>query len=127
MDCDSLRRSLLGARSAPDAEVRRHLDECADCARFAARLGEVRGALARRRLPATPDADFATRVLDRLPRQGAAETFAWAALRVLPAALVLALGLAWYGLHSAAPGHGLADAGVETAFAYATLAPEMLP
>ena len=47
-----------------------------------------------------PDAAFAARVAARLP-QGSAEVLGWAASRLLPATLALALVLAWFALGAA--------------------------
>jgi len=126
MDCDAVRRRLLEERGAPDPALREHLAACPDCARYGARLAEVRGTLARHRLPVAPDPGFAARVLRRLPVERPADTFAWAAVRLLPAALLLALGLAWAGWQSLPAGDELTLAGTDPAIAYA-LGPESLP
>ena len=95
MDCGSVRdRIIQGER---DAAVDSHLEACADCALFARQIAAIREAF--RREPAIriePDPGFALRVVARLPRP--AEVLGWAALRALPAALALALALAWVGL-----------------------------
>lgn len=119
MDCDDIRRRLLEERGNPDPALRQHVASCPDCARYGARLAEVRGTLARHRLPVAPDPGFAARVLRRLPAERPADTFAWAALRLLPAALLLALGLAWAGWRSLPAGEELALAGDDPALTYA--------
>lgn len=80
----------------------RHLASCPDCAAFARRLELARRALAGpRSAPAIePDPYFSARVLARIARP--AELIGWAAFRALPAALGLALALAWLGLSSPA-------------------------
>ncbi len=126
MDCADVRRRLLAERGAPGEEARQHLATCQECARYATRLAEVRGQLAARRLPVSPDPGFAGRVLQRLPAGRPADTFAWAALRLLPAALVLALGLAWAGWRALPAADDLALAGSDPALAD-LLSPEVLP
>jgi hypothetical protein len=91
---------LAGAApAAPTSEwASRHLASCPDCAAFARRLELARQALAGpRSAPAIePDPYFPARVLARIARP--AELIGWAAFRALPAALGLALALAWLGL-----------------------------
>jgi hypothetical protein len=93
---------VAGAPGTADGTAR-HLASCPDCAAFARRLELARQALARP-LPAPaiePDPHFPARVLARIARP--AELIGWAAFRALPAALGLALALAWLGLSTAAP------------------------
>jgi len=95
MDCKTLRSQMMvgGRESAAWSE---HLSVCRSCAAFAARLDAVRLSLrASSGLEIAPDLAFSARVLARLPR--GPELLGWAALRALPAALVLALALAWMG------------------------------
>jgi hypothetical protein len=93
MDCQTLRNQLLAgdAESVARAE---HLSSCVACAEFARRLEGVRRHL---RAPSSPDLapppGFAARVVAGLPR--GPEILGWAALRALPAALLLAFVLAW--------------------------------
>lgn len=96
------------AREALHEETRQHLDSCAACAAFARRLGLVRQALGGplgswpeapgAPLPIQPDPGFPARVVARIERP--AELLGWAAFRALPAALGLALALAWLGFTS---------------------------
>lgn len=91
------RPELTALDAAPDA-MSRHLASCPGCAAFARRLELVRAALAAPPPAAVvePDPHFAARVLARLARPS--ELIGWAAFRALPAALGLALALAWLGL-----------------------------
>lgn len=116
MRCAELRDRLL---TMPTAELTRlvdppsdraavapgpaaHLADCADCAAFARRAAALRGGLPAHRSEAVPGPEFAARVVARLPG-GAAEMLGWASLRLLPAALALAVAFSWYGL-SRGPG-----------------------
>lgn len=87
-------RTLLTANTGNDA-VRDHLETCAECARFAARADAVRAALRDHHAGVEPDPGFAIRVSEALPRQAAADALGWAASRVLPAVLALAVVLGW--------------------------------
>ena len=114
-DCRRLREQLCGPAApagdhrtpaAPSAlsgdEASRHLASCPDCAAFARRLELARQALAGRQSPAIePDPYFPARVLARIARPS--ELIGWAAFRALPAALGLALALAWLGLSAPSP------------------------
>jgi anti-sigma factor RsiW len=93
MSCDAVRDRLLRGESGE--EVARHLAACPECARFAARWEGARAALGRR-IEILPPSGFARRVTARRP--GSTEELGRWALRALPAALVLALALAWVGL-----------------------------
>jgi hypothetical protein len=97
------RGAATGTASRADSD---HLLSCPRCAAFARRLTLARQLLA----PAEPlspailpDAGFAARVLSRIARPS--DLLGWAAFRALPAAVGLALALAWFGftLPAAAP------------------------
>jgi len=88
---DRLETAETGSRSR---DVETHLESCAGCARFASRLDAVREALAGHRANVEPDAGFAARVAGRL-RSDPADVLGWAAIRLLPATLVLLAALAW--------------------------------
>ncbi len=92
MRCTEIRERL--ARRSDDPEVASHLGSCAACARYAARLATARDLLAREG-SFLPDAGFARRVVARLP--SSAQVLGWAALRALPAAIVLALAIGALG------------------------------
>jgi hypothetical protein len=94
MDCRMVRDRIL--REEQEAVVSGHLAACPDCSLFAQRLATARRLLRAPKVPVEPDPSFALRVVARLPRP--AELMGWAALRALPAALLLALALAWVGL-----------------------------
>jgi hypothetical protein len=92
---DRLTRSERGGETA--AAHRAHVKTCAECAAFARRLALAREVLRQPAAPAMePDASFALRVVERLPRP--AELLGWAALRALPAAVALVLALLWIGI-----------------------------
>jgi hypothetical protein len=123
-----------GARRAaalPRA-VADHLADCAACTAFARRLQLARQAL-REPLPEVePDAEFPARVLARIARP--AELLGWAAFRALPAALGLALVLAWLGLAGpvaapVSPPSPLLDGppSSDQLLAWASLSPEVWP
>jgi hypothetical protein len=113
----------------------RHLASCPDCAAFARRLELARQALAGPRpAPAIePDPYFPARVLARIARPS--ELIGWAAFRALPAALGLALALAWLGLSMPAsppptpPASPLLDEppSSEQLLAWSSLSPEVWP
>ncbi len=86
------------------AAARRHLESCAACAEFAQRLDLARQALGLPLSPpwaAQPDPGFSARVVALIERP--AELLGWAAFRAMPAALGLALALAWLGFTSQQP------------------------
>ena len=125
-----------GADIADTADIAsRHLASCPDCAAFARRLELARQALAGPRpSPAIePDPYFPARVLARIARPS--ELIGWAAFRALPAALGLALALAWLGLSTPAapppapPPSPLLDEppSSEQLLAWSSLSPEVWP
>src|SRR5436190_15930265 len=96
MRCDEARERLTASASAAtDENLRAHLDACAGCAAFAQRLDATRLVLRSRRSDFVPDPAFSARVVAALP--GTTELLGWAAVRLLPAALALALLCGWYG------------------------------
>jgi hypothetical protein len=103
MDCKEIRNRLLeGGPEPPGADG--HLAACPRCAAFARRLALARGALRDRGCDALPDGGFAARVAARLPRRPVGgELLGWAAVRTLPAALLLALVLAGMAAAETAP------------------------
>jgi len=96
-------RDLL--TSVPNGErprtVEAHIEDCAGCARFAARLDAVHGALAGHHANVDPDAGFAARVAGGV-RNDPADVLGWAAVRLLPATLVLLAALAWIAFRTTA-------------------------
>jgi len=99
MRCADVRRMLMDGTVATSAaratELDAHLAGCADCRAFAARREAVRAGLRAHQFEHVPDAAFAARVTAALP--GPTEVLGWAAMRLLPAALALALLVSWYG------------------------------
>ena len=103
MNCKRV-REILTAEAAPAGPgVPRHLEGCEECRRFARRMEAVRLELRRPQAALEPDASFSARVLGRLPGQPAppaTELLGWAALRLLPLTLMLALLLGGWSLFS---------------------------
>jgi anti-sigma factor RsiW len=93
MRCTEIRERLV--RRSGDPEIAAHLGSCPACTRYAARLAAARDLLARE-AGVLPDAGFARRVVARLPTS--AQVLGWAALRALPAAIVLALAIGAVGV-----------------------------
>lgn len=126
--CAKTRDRLL---AAPDAtalptEVADHLADCRDCASFAARRAALREALRREQSVHQPGADFAVRVVANLPTT--TEVLGWAALRLLPAALALLVGLTFFGMQQTPPPTALlADPSADLLLAYTALAPDGAP
>jgi hypothetical protein len=86
MNCREVRDLLT--RAGVLTEVRTHIEDCPECAMYAARLDAVRTALRDHHRTFEPDAGFALRVADRLNGR-TPELLGWAAARLLPATLVL--------------------------------------
>lgn len=106
MNCNATREKLAQL-DLRDEAVREHLDTCRDCRAFAARMDAVRGALGDHHAGMRPDAGFSARVLEQIRPQHVSSPFddlGWAAVRMLPAALLLAAFTAWTALQ---PHHGL--------------------
>lgn len=103
MDCRKTRDLLTAQRGESlDSAVQGHLESCEGCSRFAARLELAGDLLGERGLEVEPDAGFAARVLAALPEPP--QVLGWAALRVLPATLALALVLGgWTFLQTQSP------------------------
>jgi hypothetical protein len=129
MTCHRLRDRLLAKESAADLTA--HVDSCPDCARFAAfweKVGEALG----RQVDVHPPVAFAHRVVARLPAPLATpeDLLGRFAFRALPAAVLLALVLAWVGLEQAPlPATGLLaeEPSAEELLTYSVLAPEGVP
>ncbi len=106
--CRRIRRQLCAtppAAARRAAELRGHLESCPACAAFERRLAAARRELGRPLLPGRalePDAGFPARLMARLGRP--ADVLGWAAFRALPAALGLALALAWLGFSASSVG-----------------------
>ncbi|HTQ78370.1 MAG TPA: hypothetical protein VMM92_00125 [Thermoanaerobaculia bacterium] len=121
MSCQALRDRLL--RGETGEPIDRHLATCPECAGFAARWQAARG-LFGERVEVPPPPFFAQRVIARLP--GSTEVIGRLALRVLPAALALALAIAWVGLEQAPlPASGLLaeEPSAESLLTYSVLVP----
>jgi predicted anti-sigma-YlaC factor YlaD len=92
MNCRSVRKRVSAVpRGAEEPAVREHLARCAACRRFVAAWQTVAEELAAPRAEVLPDAGFAARVAAALPER--TESLAWAARRLMPAAVALALVL----------------------------------
>jgi hypothetical protein len=92
------------ARATLPPALATHLESCRDCAAFGERLASYRSALPSLHTGVDPGPDFSARVVAHLP--DTVELLGWASLRLLPAALALALLCSWYGLTH---GPGLSD------------------
>ena len=90
MSCSKARDRLMSHPDSSEPRLVEHLASCAECAAFARRRQRVRTLLAGHHLAVEPDAGFAARVVSRLEQPA---PLAWAALRLLPAALAMALVL----------------------------------
>lgn len=105
MTCDEIRSRLMVVEGpVPASEpIAAHLEECAACREFAGRLELARDALRAHASDHQPDPLFARRVSAALP--SGPDLLGWAALRLLPATLGLALALsACCWLATPAPG-----------------------
>jgi hypothetical protein len=93
MNCRKVRDHVAGGRAT--AEIERHVADCDGCREFARNFQTVRDELRRHHAGAMPDASFAHRVGSRLRADQPVEVLGWAALKLLPLSLVVALALAW--------------------------------
>lgn len=103
MNCHRTREQLVANEwDSMAAAVEAHLETCEECTRFAGRLHMAGELLGERQLDLVPDPGFASRVVAALPEPP--QLLGWAALRVLPATLALALVLVgWTFWESQAP------------------------
>jgi predicted anti-sigma-YlaC factor YlaD len=104
-ECEEIRDRLTSSRTADDE---RHLAGCPECRRYAERLRAARRYFEAHHGGALPDAGFAARVAGRLNGRPVA-TLGWAAWRLLPATMVLALVLAWFAYRAGSPHVQVAD------------------
>jgi len=93
MNCNEARSRLLHLAAPPPAgePLADHLESCAPCAAYAARLAYTVRALADHHAGVEPDATFAARVVAALPERSG--LVGRVALKLLPAALALVLVL----------------------------------
>jgi predicted anti-sigma-YlaC factor YlaD len=101
MKCRDLQTRLLTTDVTKDAALAEHLGGCPGCRDFAQKWTLLRGALGPAATTPEPDAGFSARVMARLPQPS--EMLGWAALRALPAAVLLALVLAGLGAAEVPP------------------------
>ena len=94
MNCRKIRDRLVAGPSSDMIE--RHLAECDGGRTFAVDLGAVRESLRRHHAGVTPDPSFAARVGSSLRAVQPVELLGWAAMKLLPLSLVVALVLAWW-------------------------------
>ncbi len=99
MNCRSARDTLI-ATDGTDPVALRHAEGCPACARFVGRL-EAAHELLGERSEISPPPGFALRVRERL--ETSEDLLGWAALRLLPATLALALVLSWLSLRETDP------------------------
>lgn len=99
-ECGKVRQSLIEVGLERSTEpVREHLAQCADCTRFGEKLALAEGLLSDAGATVEPDAGFTARVRMALPsNSGNFGTMGWAAVRLLPATLALALVLTGWSL-----------------------------
>jgi predicted anti-sigma-YlaC factor YlaD len=99
--CDEVREKLTStAGTELPGEERRHLDDCPACRRYAQRADAARRYFQKHRSDAVPDAAFVARVADRINGRSVG-AMGWAAMRLLPATLALAVILAWFVFQAA--------------------------
>lgn len=106
--CEATRKKLSASGRGDPAAVE-HLEACGECREFAARLAAARSALRGHHAGVRADAAFSARVLQRIREERATnpiDVLGWAALRMLPAALVLTALATWSALQ---PHHGFAS------------------
>jgi predicted anti-sigma-YlaC factor YlaD len=96
-ECHEVRKRLTSKNAAG---VERHLADCPACRRYAGRLQAARRCFEAHHGGVEPDAAFAARVAQRLNGRPVA-ALGWAAFRLLPAMIVLALILAWFAFQTA--------------------------
>jgi hypothetical protein len=130
MTCQRMRELLLAGRDRSE-ELAAHFRSCPECARFAARWELARGTLGRDAADVPPPFAFARRVVAHLPVvAGVEEVLGRFAFRALPAAVLLALALAWAGLDQAPlPAASLLaeEPSAEELLTYSVLAPKPVP
>jgi len=98
MNCAQVRKRLTDEQArTPVAGVLEHLGECPSCTRFAERLQLAEEVLRDHHSGTEPDAGFASRVVAALPTSSS-DLLGWAAIRLLPATLALALVLTVWAL-----------------------------
>jgi predicted anti-sigma-YlaC factor YlaD len=97
MQCHEVRERLTSKNGAGDE---RHLTDCSACRRYAGRLQAARQYFEAHHGGVQPDGAFVARVSQRL-KGGPAAALGWAAWRLLPATLALALVLAWFAFQTA--------------------------
>jgi predicted anti-sigma-YlaC factor YlaD len=98
MNCAQVRKWLADDQvETRSARVLEHLEECPGCARLADRLQTARELLRDHHAGAEPDAGFSARVVAALP-SSSSEVLGWAAVRLLPVTLALALVLTVWAL-----------------------------
>ena len=98
MACGQVRPQLTDRQAdTPDAGVFEHLEECPACSRFAERMRLAEDLFHDHHAGIEPDAGFAGRVVAALPTSSS-ELLGWAAMRLLPATLALALVLTVWAL-----------------------------
>ena len=98
MNCRNVRHRVAEGRPGDGLAptIGEHLRSCEECAAFAERHRLAVELLAERRAEVEPDAGFAARVLTALPEPE--DALGWAALKILPASLALALVLVGWTL-----------------------------
>lgn len=101
MNCNEARHTLTLGHGTKAYGLDAHLADCSACRGYASRLATAQKMFREHHGDVLPDAGFAARVVARLP-DPASEVLGWAALRLIPATLLLALVLAWVALDTPA-------------------------
>ncbi len=104
-------RGLMTARASAESlpEVAEHLAHCASCARYSLRMREVRRLAREHHARLEPDEGFRGRLAARIPASPSGVTLDWAALRLLPATLLLLCLLSWLAWQSTRNQDALAE------------------
>ena len=127
MNCQEIRQRLTETMAeAPSRVVSEHLEGCPTCGRYAARLETVGRILQGHHVAIEPEADFAARVVARLPEPD--PLLGWAAQRLLPATLALVLVLwGWCWLVAPRPSALLAESPTDDLLSWVLETPESRP
>lgn len=116
MNCDRTRDQLMSSEA--DERTRDHLRSCPGCGEFAEQLGFAQAALREHHGRHQPDAYFAQRVTAALP--DAPDMLGWAAMRLLPATLGVALVLSvWCWFATPGPGSLVEESPTDDLLAWA--------
>jgi len=95
MDCREAREQLTrSAGESQGAALREHVGACPECGRYRERSEAARDWFRQHQAEVEPNAGFAARVAARIDERPV-DVLGWAAVRLLPATLVLVVVLGW--------------------------------